>query len=208
MNVDNNCCKWDFFSLHQSIPESVIYLICDKIPFPFRKNIKSGFFPEWFCQKQIGNRSYKCISQVILIYFILHDFLLRSLPISRSMAKICDSASIIVDKDFFIPEGIYEATVVNFNSQFPVDISINGIPIPNAILKFGEDIHSKTIRWTITCHSPEKLCYSYKTKKQLISTMHYTYDFNIYQPVCHKPLCQINCSLLSPCVIQLKGYHQ
>ena len=62
------------------------------------------------------------------------------------MAKFCDSTSIIVDKDFFIPEGIYEATVVNFNSQFPVDISINGIPIPNAILKFGEDIHSKTIR--------------------------------------------------------------
>ena len=125
-------------------------------------------------------------------------------------------------KDFRIPDGMYEVSVMNFQSEFPRYLTLNPknytfpIPIPNQSVKLFSRLISD-LDFKITVLTPEKICTDSEDTQakssfndKYGSQSYYSRTNNIWytntKPKCSKPSISIPCNSNNPCIIFLRQY--
>ena len=124
--------------------------------------------------------------------------------------------------NFRIPDGIYEVSGMNFQSEFPRYLTLNlknytvPIPIPNQSVKLVSRLLSD-LDFKISISTPDKLCTDSEDSSRTFTfedkfyRSYYRYDtkrvtYYDYKPTCTKPSINIPCSSQNPCIIQMRGY--
>ena len=132
---------------------------------------------------------------------------------TKTKVKYAGSDRYISSSNFTIPKGIYEVSIVNFYSRYPVQLMLNDKSIPNTQFEI-DDLHSSSLKWTITCKAPEKnICYGSSRESGSVCIKRESYSYGCdrsssyiyYKPLCAKPNCEILCKPNNPCNVQIKG---
>ena len=133
---------------------------------------------------------------------------------TKTMVKFAGSDTYISSSNFTIPKGIYEVSIVNFYSRYPVQLMLNNKSIPNTQFEIN-DLHSSSLKWTIICKAPEKnICYgsSHESGTVCIKRNSYSYQrcdrsssYSYYKPLCDKQICEILCKPNNSCKVQIKS---
>ena len=179
----------------------------------------NGQFVIGNCSNQNDNQNnlYPVSNDPFMVAFEVHRnyeitnnqslFISNATKYSKNLGSITTTSW---PNDFEIPDGKYQITS-SFKTEFPIEITINDQPIPNAFVNI-EQQNSKDISWTLKCHSPSQMCYKYVSESKSFSYVDWNYNSRssrtgnvvIHRPVCDKPKCNLLCTKSAPCIIQIR----